>query len=200
VCVVPSLYEPFGITALEAMAAQTPVVASDTGGLAEIIEHDKTGVKVYADNSDSVAWGVLKVLTDEAYADKLRKNAYRKIIEEYNWEKISDETLNVYYHVITSVPPKLTKPPEINFSLKFERYPQDFRILVCLYSLGAVNEGKAVLPEEIHKLLKMSLSVIRRMLQKLAQLGYVSAFKDRHGKLRYYLTKLGIIKVCALFS
>jgi len=57
VCVVPSLYEPFGITALEAMAAKTPVVVSNTGGLSEIVEHDKTGTKVYAGNPDSVAWG-----------------------------------------------------------------------------------------------------------------------------------------------
>ncbi|MEM2971286.1 MAG: glycosyltransferase [Candidatus Bathyarchaeia archaeon] len=201
VCVVPSLYEPFGITALEAMAAQTPVVASDTGGLAEIIEHDKTGVKVYVDNSDSVAWGVLKVLTDEAYANRLRKNAYRKIIEEYNWEKISSETIKVYHHVMMSAPPKSATPPEIKFSLlKLEKYPQDFRLLVCLYSLGAVNEGKAVLPEEIQKFLRMRLSAVRKMLQKLVQLGYLSAFRDSRGKLRYFLTKLGIIKVCALFS
>lgn len=53
VTVVPSLYEPFGIVALEAMAAKSPVVASDTGGLTEIIDHGVTGVKVYPNNPDS---------------------------------------------------------------------------------------------------------------------------------------------------
>ncbi|NHV96939.1 MAG: glycosyltransferase family 4 protein, partial [Thaumarchaeota archaeon] len=62
VCVIPSLYEPFGIVALEAMAAGCPVVASDTGGLSEIVEHEKTGVKVYPNNPDSLAWGILRVL------------------------------------------------------------------------------------------------------------------------------------------
>ena len=62
VSVVPSLFEPFGIVALEAMAAKSPVVASDTGGLSEIIEHDVTGVKVYPNNPDSLAWGINKVL------------------------------------------------------------------------------------------------------------------------------------------
>ena len=68
VSVVPSLFEPFGIVALEAMAAKSPVVASDTGGLSEIIEHDVTGVKVYPNNPDSLAWGITKVLLDENYA------------------------------------------------------------------------------------------------------------------------------------
>ena len=77
VSVVPSLFEPFGIVALEAMAAQSPVVASDTGGLSEIIEHDVTGVKVYPNNPDSLAWGITKVLLDENYAKRLRDNAYK---------------------------------------------------------------------------------------------------------------------------
>ena len=47
VSVVPSLFEPFGIVALEAMAAKSPVVVSDTGGMSEIVDHDMTGVKVY---------------------------------------------------------------------------------------------------------------------------------------------------------
>lgn len=57
VCVVSSLYEPFGIVALEAMAAGTPVVATGVGGLLEIVEHDRTGVVVYPNNPDSLAWG-----------------------------------------------------------------------------------------------------------------------------------------------
>jgi glycogen(starch) synthase len=201
VAVVPSLYEPFGITALEAMAAQVPVVVSDVGGLAEIIEHDKTGVKVYADNSDSVAWGILRVLTDEAYANRLRRNAYRKIVEDYNWEKISNETIGVFNDAMASISPKLTAPPEIRLPLlSLEKYPQEFRLLLYLHTLGAVNEENSKLAEELAKILGLKLSNVNRILQELTQLGYVSSFRDRRRKSRYFLTKLGIVKVCSLFS
>jgi len=101
VCVVPSLFEPFGIVALEAMAAKTPVVVSDTGGLSEIVEHDVTGVKVYPDNPDSLAWGVTRVLLDEDYANRLRENAYRAVLEKFNWERISQQTKSVYERVLS---------------------------------------------------------------------------------------------------
>ena len=98
--IVPSLFEPFGIVALEAMAAQSPVVASDTGGLSEIIEHDVTGVKVYPNNADSLAWGITKVLLDGNYAKQLRKNSYKRVQERYNWEKIAQQTKRIYEGVL----------------------------------------------------------------------------------------------------
>jgi glycogen(starch) synthase len=101
VTVVPSLFEPFGIVALEAMAAKSPVVASDTGGLSEIIQHDVTGVKVYPNNTDSLAWGVCKVLTDESYRQYLRENAYKRILERYDWAKIAQETQGIYEGVLS---------------------------------------------------------------------------------------------------
>jgi len=100
VSVVPSLFEPFGIVALEAMAAKSPVVVSDTGGLSEIVEHDVTGVKVYPENPDSLAWGITKVLLDESYANWIRSNAYKKIQEKYNWGKIAQQTQNVYEAIL----------------------------------------------------------------------------------------------------
>ncbi|MEM1539446.1 MAG: glycosyltransferase family 4 protein [Candidatus Bathyarchaeia archaeon] len=101
VSVVPSLFEPFGIVALEAMAAKSPVVVSDTGGLSEIVEHDVTGVKVYPNNAQSLAWGVTRVLLDEKYANMLRENAYKKVREVFNWEKISLQTKNIYKNVLS---------------------------------------------------------------------------------------------------
>lgn len=101
VSVVPSLFEPFGIVALEAMAAKSPVVVSDTGGLAEIVEHDVTGVKVYPDDPDSLAWGITKVLLDENYAKEIRSNAVKKVKENYNWDKISRQTKDVYQTVLS---------------------------------------------------------------------------------------------------
>jgi glycosyltransferase involved in cell wall biosynthesis len=100
VSVVPSLFEPFGIVALEAMAAKSPVVVSDTGGLSEIVDHDVTGVKVYPENPDSLAWGITKVLLNDAYANSIRNNAYKKIQEKYNWNKIAQQTEAVYETIL----------------------------------------------------------------------------------------------------
>ncbi len=101
VSVVPSLFEPFGIVALEAMAAKSPVVVSDTGGLSEIVEHDVSGVKVYVNNPESLAWGITKVLTDEGYANWLRTNAHKKIQDKYNWDKIAQQTKTIYNNVLS---------------------------------------------------------------------------------------------------
>ncbi len=100
VSVVPSLFEPFGIVALEAMAARSPVVVSDTGGLGEIVEHDVSGVKVYPNNTESLAWGIIKVLTDEKYGNNLRENAFKRIQEKYDWDKIARQTERIYEHVL----------------------------------------------------------------------------------------------------
>jgi len=101
VSVVPSLFEPFGIVALEAMAAGSPVVVSDTGGLSEIVEHDVSGVKVYVNNPESLAWGITKVLTDDGYASWLRNNAYKRIREKYDWNKIAQQTKTIYNNVLS---------------------------------------------------------------------------------------------------
>jgi glycosyltransferase involved in cell wall biosynthesis len=100
VSVVPSLFEPFGIVALEAMAAKSPVVVSDTGGLGEIVDHDIDGVKVYTNNPDSLAWGITKVLEDEKHAENIRSNAFEKIQEKYNWNRIAQQTENMYKSVL----------------------------------------------------------------------------------------------------
>jgi glycosyltransferase involved in cell wall biosynthesis len=96
VSVVPSLFEPFGIVALEAMAAKSPVVCSDTGGLSEIIEHNQTGVKVYPNNQNSLSWGITKVLNDKEFSNRLKTNAYKTLKSKYNWDNISQKTIQIY--------------------------------------------------------------------------------------------------------
>lgn len=112
VSVVPSLFEPFGIVALEAMAAKSPVVVSDTGGLAEIVDHDVDGIKVYPNNPDSLAWGITRVLTDERNANRLRSNAYKKIQEKYNWDRIAKQTKDVYRTVLNDYSNSFWAPKE----------------------------------------------------------------------------------------
>jgi len=101
VSVVPSLFEPFGIVALEAMAAKSPVVVSDTGGLSEIVDHDSTGFKVFPNNTESLAWGITKILLDDKYRNNIRQNAYRKIQEKYDWDKIAQRTKRIYEGVLS---------------------------------------------------------------------------------------------------
>jgi len=97
--VVPSIYEPFGIVALEGMAAGVPVVAANIGGLADIIEHDRTGVLVYPENPESLAWGVNKVLSDPGYSQWLIHNAKKRVQEAYSWEAAARKTSEVYEEV-----------------------------------------------------------------------------------------------------
>lgn len=99
VFVAPSLYEPFGIVALEAMAAKTPVLTTGNGGLGEIVEHEVTGIKVYP-NPESIAWGILKVLSDPDLANKLRINAYERVATMYDWENIAARTAKLYERVM----------------------------------------------------------------------------------------------------
>jgi glycosyltransferase involved in cell wall biosynthesis len=100
VFVIPSLYEPFGIVALEGMASGVPVVASGVGGLAEIITHDQTGVLVYPNNPESLAWGINRVLTDPGYAQWLKENAREHVKTAYNWNTIAATTTTVYNQIV----------------------------------------------------------------------------------------------------
>ncbi|GAB4400734.1 MAG: glycosyltransferase family 4 protein [Anaerolineales bacterium] len=100
-CVVfPSLYEPFGIVALEAMASRAPVVVSSVGGLAEVVQHAETGITVYPGNAESLAWGILHTLQEPEWARQRAEAAYRMVKEQYNWRRIAEQTLGVYDRVV----------------------------------------------------------------------------------------------------
>jgi glycosyltransferase involved in cell wall biosynthesis len=98
--VFPSLYEPFGMVALEAMAARCPVVASEIGGLKEVVKHAETGVTVYPDSPQSLAWGIVQTLSDRERARRLAENAYRMVADLYNWERIVRLTVEMYQRVL----------------------------------------------------------------------------------------------------
>ncbi|MBX5326292.1 MAG: glycosyltransferase family 4 protein [Candidatus Bathyarchaeia archaeon] len=100
VLVVPSVYEPFGIVALEGMAAGVPVVASQVGGLAEVVEHDRTGVYVYMRNPDSIAWGVDRVLSNSGHAEWLVRNGLEAVRKVYSWEAVAKKTTELYEDVV----------------------------------------------------------------------------------------------------
>jgi glycosyltransferase involved in cell wall biosynthesis len=98
--VFPSLYEPFGIVALEAMAARCPVVVSEVGGLKDVVKHAETGITVYPDDPASLAWGILHTLQHPDWAAARAESAYRAAREEYNWGRIAEATVVVYERVV----------------------------------------------------------------------------------------------------
>ncbi|HBN07373.1 MAG TPA: hypothetical protein DD435_01570 [Cyanobacteria bacterium UBA8530] len=96
----PSLYEPFGIVALEGMGAQVPVVVSDTGGLGEIVEHKRSGLTVFPGDPKSLAWGLLEVLKDPDTAALMQDQAFQRILDTFNWPMIARQTAEVYARVL----------------------------------------------------------------------------------------------------
>lgn len=100
VAVFPSLYEPFGIVALEGMVAKVPVVVSDTGGLGGIVEHGVDGMKSYTGNANSLADSILEILHNPDKAEVMIENAYKKVNTIYNWQVITKDTVKVYNNVV----------------------------------------------------------------------------------------------------
>ncbi len=102
VAVFPSLYEPFGIVALEAMSYGCPVVVSATGGLAEIVDAHETGITTEPGNPDSLAWGVLHTLQHPDWAAARTTNALRVLQTTYSWQRIAAQTIDTYRHVVAA--------------------------------------------------------------------------------------------------
>ncbi|HEX6289717.1 MAG TPA: glycosyltransferase family 4 protein [Herpetosiphonaceae bacterium] len=102
VAVFPSLYEPFGIVALEAMAYNCPVVVTRTGGLAEFIRPHETGIMTHPGDPHSLAWGILHTLHHPDWAEMRAANALRDVKSVYNWKRIAAQTIETYRRVQTA--------------------------------------------------------------------------------------------------
>jgi glycosyltransferase involved in cell wall biosynthesis len=94
--VFPSIYEPFGIVALEAMAAECPVVVTQTGGLQEIVCPHETGITVVPNNVDSLVWGILHTLQNPNWARARAANALRDLNKVYSWQHVAEEHMAIY--------------------------------------------------------------------------------------------------------
>jgi len=98
--VVPSLYEPFGMVALEGMVTGTPVIVSDTGGLAETVDHDVTGLRVTPNDPNALAAAIVRLCYSPDLALQLAENGYRCAVERYPWTRVASETEAAYQRVV----------------------------------------------------------------------------------------------------
>ncbi|HXM57865.1 MAG TPA: glycogen synthase [Candidatus Dormibacteraeota bacterium] len=102
VFVCPSVYEPFGLVNLEAMACQTAVVASRVGGIPEIVVEGETGYLVDWDESDPDAFAraladrLEAVLADPTAAARLGAAGRARVLERFTWPAIADQTVRLY--------------------------------------------------------------------------------------------------------
>src|SRR5947207_14824589 len=87
VCVVPSIYEPFGLVALEAMASGCPCIVADTGGLREVVPHDEAGLGFRARDPYSLVEMVERVCSDEALCNRLVAEASEHVLS-FDWADV----------------------------------------------------------------------------------------------------------------
>jgi starch synthase len=106
VFVCPSVYEPLGIVNLEAMACETAVVASDVGGIPEVVVPGETGLLVHYDEADptgfesSLAQALDSAMSDPAKAQAMGRAGRVRAVDEFGWDKIARSTVEVYQRAI----------------------------------------------------------------------------------------------------
>jgi glycogen(starch) synthase len=102
--VVPSLYEPFGMVALEAASAGAPLAVASTGGLAEIVEPGVTGMTFPHSDPGALADAVGTLLAEPKLAKEMTKRASAMIAERYGWQGIAEKVVAAYGEAIRAEP------------------------------------------------------------------------------------------------
>jgi len=96
--VLPSLAEAFGMTALEAMASETPVIATNVGGIPEVVTHGRNGLLVSPSDSNALANSMYRIASDPKLRSRLIEGG-KKTCKEFSWDVAAQKTLKVYRDV-----------------------------------------------------------------------------------------------------
>ena len=96
---VPSIEEPLGLVAVESLAAGTPVVATRTGGLPEIVSHNESGLLVPPRNPDSLADAIIRLAKDSQARERMGTAGKKFVHQEFEMEKLCDRVEEIYSQV-----------------------------------------------------------------------------------------------------
>jgi glycosyltransferase involved in cell wall biosynthesis len=104
-CIFPSVYEPFGIVSLEAMAMAKPVVvgARGTVGFREQVVNsgsEQNGIHVNGEDQTDIAWGIKEILKDPQRAKVWGENGRKRVLEYFTWRKVAEQTIEIYEDLI----------------------------------------------------------------------------------------------------
>ena len=100
VVVVPSLYEPFGLIALEAAAAGAPLAVSDTGGLRDLVEPGVTGARFAPDDPKALSTAIGGLLDHRVLARRMARAAARRVDADFSWPAIAADTAKIYAEAV----------------------------------------------------------------------------------------------------
>jgi len=92
----PSVYEPFGIINLEAMACETPVVATRVGGIKEVVVDGETGLLVPPNDPAKLGQALTQVIEDPKAAVRMGKAGREHVLRNFTWDQIAAKTLELY--------------------------------------------------------------------------------------------------------
>ncbi|MGL5075191.1 MAG: glycosyltransferase family 4 protein [Waterburya sp.] len=103
VCVVPSHYEPFGLVAIESMAARTPVVASDVGGLKFSVVDQVTGLLVPPQDEAAFAQAINSILSSPKWREQLGNNARKRVEAKFSWNGVANQLDQQYLSELSNL-------------------------------------------------------------------------------------------------
>ncbi len=99
--VVPSIYEPFGLVALEAMASECPVIAADTGGLREVVPVEGAGLRFRPKDPEDLAEAAIQVLSSDDLRNRMVAEGLEHI-RRFDWDDVAARTLVLYEELAPS--------------------------------------------------------------------------------------------------
>ena len=99
--VVPSIYEPFGLVALEAMASGCPCLVSDTGGLREVVPHEDVGLRFRSRDPDSLGEMAERLLTDATLRERMVAEASEHVLS-FDWADVARQVAGVYAEAVAA--------------------------------------------------------------------------------------------------